>query len=336
MKPQAIFAACERDIGNAYSEAVKNALSEKLTLLPGFYTRDFFESYRNDGRFSQVEYIFSTWGMPALTEEEVAAWFPSLKAVFYAAGTVQAFARPFLARGARIFSAWGANAVPVAEFTVSEIILANKGFFQNLHRGDGTDWQEHDLGRPVKGNYNTDIGIIGAGMIGKLVIKMLKNYKLNVLVYDPFLPDETAAALGVRKTQTLPELFGKCRVISNHLANNPQTVGMIDKTCFDRMDHNTVFLNTGRGQQVVEADLIAALKEDPTRSAVLDVTWPEPPQPGNELYSMKNVFLTPHIAGSLGNEIQRMGEFMLQEFLAVTENRQPEYEVTAEMLKTMA
>ena len=76
--------------------------------------------------FKDTEVIFSTWGMPKFTEEELAEYLPSLKAVFYAAGTVQAFARPFLSRGVRIFSAWAANAVPVAEYTVAQIILANK------------------------------------------------------------------------------------------------------------------------------------------------------------------------------------------------------------------
>ena len=76
--------------------------------------------------FSEVEFIFSTWGMPSFTEEEIKACFPLLKCVFYGAGTVQKFARPFLNCGVRVFSAWAANAVPVAEMTVAQIILANK------------------------------------------------------------------------------------------------------------------------------------------------------------------------------------------------------------------
>ena len=79
------------------------------------------------------------------------------------------------------------------------------------------------------------IGIIGAGMIGKLVIEMLAPYKLNVFVFDPFLPQAVADKLGVTMVDDLPTLFEKCHVISNHLANNPQTVGMINKSCFDRM-----------------------------------------------------------------------------------------------------
>lgn len=83
----------------------------------------------NPALFSDTEYIFSTWGMPAFSEDEIKALLPSLKAVFYAAGTVQSFARPFLNSGVKVFSSFAANAVPVAEYTVAQIVLANKGFF---------------------------------------------------------------------------------------------------------------------------------------------------------------------------------------------------------------
>lgn len=82
--------------------------------------------------------------------------------------------------------------------------------------------------------------------------------------------------------------------------------------------------------------MTAALKEEPSRSAVLDVTFPEPPEEGSELYTLKNVFLTPHTAGSLGNEIQRMGEYMYNEFEAFVSGGQTKYEVTEKMLETMA
>lgn len=81
-----------------------------------------------------MAYLFSTWGMPALGKEQIRAYFPSLKAVFYAAGSVQGFAREYLEAGVQVFSAWAANAVPVAEFTVAQILLAGKGYFQGLRR----------------------------------------------------------------------------------------------------------------------------------------------------------------------------------------------------------
>ncbi|MCQ2479099.1 MAG: hydroxyacid dehydrogenase [Clostridia bacterium] len=336
-KPTGAFFSNKKAIDNAFSPEIQKLLSTELNMLDDYYNKESFKIATGDfSPLNDVEYIFSTWGMPVLSESEIERYLPRLKAVFYAAGTVQPFARPFMKRGVRIFSAWGANAVPVAETVVSEIILANKGFFQTLHRGGEAFWQERDVGTPHPGNFNTSVGIIGAGMIGTMVIERLKQYKLNVKVFDVFMSEERAKELGVEKVNSLPQLFKECHVVSNHLANNPQTVNMIDKTCFDLMEPNGIFINTGRGQQVVESDLIQALKDCPSRCAVLDVTYPEPPENGNELYTLKNVYLTPHMAGSIGNEVQRMGEYMYSEFLALKNNRPVKYEVSEKMLETMA
>ena len=328
--PIGLFLGSKDAIDRAYSQNVRDELSARLTMLE----RERFDE--NDGALQSVNYIFSTWGMPAIGEEEIRRCFPALKAVFYAAGSVQAFARPFLQSGVQVFSAWGANAVPVAETTAAEIILANKGFFQTVHHGQSGTWIEHDRGRPFPGNYNTKVGLLGAGMIGTLVIRMLKQYRLDVLVFDPFLTEERAAALEVTKVDRPEELFDRCAVISNHLADKPQTEGLIDRRCFEKMAANAVFLNTGRGRTVNESDLIAALTEQPTRAAVLDVTEPEPPQAGSALYTLPNVFLTPHLAGSLGSEVRRMGEAMLDEFLLYAQDKPTRYEVTQAMLDTMA
>lgn len=336
-KPVGLYIGTQQGIANAYSEKTKAELSLRLDMIEGGYDNRAFEAKSPDpSLFREVEYIFSTWNMPRLSAELVREYFPSLRAVFYAAGTVQYFAQPYMDNGVRIFSAWGANAVPVAETTVAQIILANKGYFQTLHCGGGNSWTEHDYGKPYPGNFGNSVGIIGAGMIGSLVIEMLKSYNLNVLVFDPFLPDERAEKLGVSKVETIPELFERCSVVSNHLANNPETEGVINAACFEKMGRNAAFINTGRGKQVDEDAMIAALKAEPARVALLDVTWPEPPEEGSELYTMKNVFLSPHLAGSIGLEVQRMGEYMLNEFIAVAEGGTPRFEVNRKMLATMA
>ena len=95
---------------------------------------------------------------------------------------------------------------------------------------------------------------------------------------------------------------------------NSRTVGILDGSLFGRIKENAVFIDTGRSAQVVEADLTDALKRVPSRSTLLDVTFSEPPEVESELCVMKNVFLTPHIAESLGNEVHRMGEYMLEEY----------------------
>ena len=147
--------------------------------------------------------------------------------------------------------------------------------------------------------------------------------------------EEKAAKLGVRLT-TLEEIFSECEVISNHLANNERTQNMLNYDLFSLMHDNATFINTGRGAQVVEADLVRALKEKSHCCAILDVTYPEPPAADSPFYQMENVFLTPHIAGSLGDEVVRMAEYMLEEYLRFIGDETCRYEVTGEMLLTMA
>ena len=96
------------------------------------------------------------------------------------------------------------------------------------------------------------------------------------------------------------------------------------------------FLNTGRGAQVVEDDLARALREEPGRCAVLDVTFPEPPAADSPLRALPNVLLTPHFAGSSGLEVRRMGEAMLAAFRDWRDGRPSPTRVTAAMLETMA
>lgn len=292
------------------------------------------ELRENPGIYRNTEVIFSTWGMPSLSEDEIKEFLPRLEAVMYAAGSVQAFARPFLNLGIKVFSAWAANAIPVVEYTVAAILLANKGFFATLPlKGD------RDAGKQVfasyRGNYGEKVGLLGLGMIGREVARRLKDYKLTVLYYDPFFPEEKEEEYGVRKAG-LEEIFESCGVISNHIANLPATVGMLNYELFARMRPNAFFLNTGRGAQVVEADLVRALKEEPARYALLDVTFPEPPKEGHPFYTMPNVYMTPHIAGSAGDECRRMSDYMIREAELLFSGEKTQYEVNIKMLETMA
>ena len=286
--------------------------------------------------FADVSFILSTWGMPVMSEEEIRTCFPCLECVFYGAGSVQSFARPFLACGVKVFSAWAANAVPVAEYTVAQIILANKGFFKNAPLAKAARRDEaRELTKHYSGNYREKVGLVGCGMIGSLVAEMLKPYALEVLAFDPFLSSEKAEALGVRVC-SLEELFAECFAVSNHLANNEATQGMLQYRHFAAMRPYATFLNTGRGAQVVEEDLVRALTERPDLYALLDVTDPEPPAEGHGFYTLPNCILTSHIAGSFGNEVKRMAAYMAEELRHYVAGEACRYEVSEKMLETMA
>lgn len=335
----AIFVGKQSSVDYVYSNQTVQQLFQEIYFPYG--KRTFEQEELSEYKFSDIQIMFSTWGMCEMSESEIAECFPNLECIFYAAGSVQRFARPFLNCGVKVFSAWAANGVPVAEYTLAQIILASKGYFSYLHLPGSGGTMSREIQQKEQlffpGNYDITVGIIGAGMIGKLVIERIQKIleHIQILVYDPFMPQQNADELGV-KLCNLETVFIHSDVISNHLANNAKTAGLLNGKLFDLMKPNAVFINTGRGAQVVEADLVKALRDVPGRTAVLDVTWPEPPAAGSDLYNLKNVFLTPHIAGSFGNEVHRMGEYMLEEYRRYANGLPVRYEVTMKMLETMA
>ena len=283
----------------------------------------------------QAEVAFATWGMPTLTVEELNEHFPKLKAVFYGAGSVRPFAPALFDRGIRVFSAWQANAVPVAEFAFAQIVLALKGYFlvQQLTRTSRA--QASALFQRFPGGYEASVGLIGCGAVGRRVAGLLKGMDVTVYVSDPYLSDADAEALGVIKTD-LDTLFAVCDVISNHLPNIPSTVGLIRREHLMGMKKTAAFINTGRGPQLSETDLYDALVAEPTRTALLDVMTDEANSDHNPLNALGNCFITPHIAGSAGQEVWRMAQYMLDEFERFQRGEACRYEVTPAMLATMA
>ncbi|TDF93230.1 hydroxyacid dehydrogenase [Paenibacillus piri] len=337
MKAKAIFLAESGSpaIDNAYDVDVRASLTAKVDLYPDYINRE--NAGLHADRIQDAEIAFSTWGITAFSEEELQRYLPNLKIVFYAAGSVQRFARPFMARQVSVISAWAANAIPVIEFTAAQILLANKGFYRAArhYKQSGEYREAQQITKSYPGNYGARIGILGAGMIGRGVIETLSRNKVTIDVFDPFLPDAKAAELNVRKTDLI-DIFTNCDTISNHLANLPATVGILNKQHFDLMKPNATFINTGRGAQVVEDDLIKALREVPTRTALLDVTNPEPVLADSPFLQLENVIVTPHIAGSMSMEIFRMGQYMAEECERYLSGQALRFEVTPEMLETIA
>ncbi len=303
-------------IDYVYSPAQKQEIAEITNLLPGCVGAENFAEYD----LTQVEVIFSTWGMLNLTEEQLDR-MPNLKAVFYGAGATDAFARPLLRRNIKLSSAWRANAIPVAEFTVAQIILALKNYFRNSAAFT-------EPGKPMPtgpGCYGETVALIGAGAISQKVQEMLKMFHLNVIVI-PSRPE--------RRTVSLEEAFRTAYVVSNHLPNRDDNVKILTKEMFASMRQGATFINTGRGAQVDEAGLIEVFKSRPDLTALLDVTMPEPPVMGSELYTLPNVHLTSHIAGSMNDEVHRMADYAIRDYKNYANGLPLENEVTEELLMT--
>lgn len=321
------------DAKRVYDSDIVNKLSEEYDFC--FKPMSKKDVLNNLNTTKKAEYLFSTWSMEHYTKEEIKKCFPNAKAIFYAAGSVQDFASEFLDCGIRVFSAFKANAVPVAEYTYAQIILATKGYFQSQKKCRFTRYLAFKYSNSCGGNYKAKIGIIGVGAIGSMVANKLKDNDVEVYYYDPFLSKEKADALGI-KEMSLEDIFKNCDVITNHLANKDELTGVLNEKLFSSMKPFATFINTGRGRQVDEKGLCKALKKVKTRTALLDVTYPEPAKAFGKLHRRKNIFITPHIAGSNGKEVVRMAEYMLDDAKNVTNGEETKYEVTKQMLKNMA
>lgn len=316
-----------------FSEDVMNKLKEYGEVSSELISKDNIESHKDF--LAECEVAFATWGMIRLSEDEIKKYMPKLKIVFYAAGTVQYFAKPFLDCGVRVFSAFAANAVPVAEYTVSQIILASKGFYQGAKRYRPALPASFMHTQKSKGNFDIKVGLAGLGCIGSMVAERLKDYDVEVLAFDPFCSQEKAEKLGVTLVD-LDTLFKECDVVSNHLANKKELKNIFTDKHFSSMKKYSTFINTGRGDQVNEWALAKNLILHPSRTAVLDVLKNEVFPYTNPLFWCPNAIITPHIAGSMGNETHRMAYYMIEQFDNCLNNKETQYEVTAEMLATMA
>jgi len=216
------------------------------------------------------------------------------------------------------------------EFSVAAILLAGKRAFrlQRLYR-EVRGFRFWPQEAPGLGNYRRTVGIVGASRIGRLVLERLRGFDFERLVFDPFLADADAAALGAEKVEDLDDLLRRSDVVSLHAPSLPETRHMIDRRRLALLRDGAVFVNTARGA-LVDGDALTAELASGRLDAVLDTTEPEILPADSPLYELPNVFLTPHIAGALGTETQRMATLALDEIERLAKGEPLAHEVRAE------
>lgn len=307
-------------VDNVYAAGRRERIGELTNLVPGIISSDNFEEQLD--RIWDIDVIFSTWGMPELTPAQLDK-LPKLKALFYAAGATQYFRAPLVERGIIVCSATPANAIPVAEFALAQILLAGSGYFRNSR--ECTDAWHTEVANNFRGhgNYGNRVAILGNGAISSRLQDLLKHHDLDVVV----VPSRAE-----NRTVSLEEAFATSFAVVNLFPDRDDNAGVFNEPLFASMIPSAVFINVGRGRQVNEADLIRVMKLRPDLTALLDVQWPEPPVDGSELYSQPNILLSGHIAGSTASEYIRMADYMIQEFQRFERGEPLLYEVTPDSL----
>ncbi|MDG4860298.1 hydroxyacid dehydrogenase, partial [Streptomyces sp. T-3] len=267
---------------------------------------------------------------PALTPQRLAA-APRLRAVLHGAGSVrELIGQEIWQRGIRVTSAADANAVPVAEYTLAAIIFAGKkapflaADEQRAYGGWGSVTGYGDLS-----NFGRTVGIVGFSRTGRQVVDLLKVLRgTTCLVADPYADPEEVARAGATLVP-LEEMLPRVHVLSVHAPELDETRHLIGAEQLRGLPDFATVINTARGS-LVDSDALTAECASGRLFAILDVTDPEPLPADSPLRRLAHVMITPHIAGSMGTEIGRLTDHVLDELARWVARRPLRAEITAE------
>ena len=201
-KKAALFYGHPPNVGEVFGQGRPERIASLTELYPDVVGAASFE--RHAAALAEVEVAFASWGMPDLSEAQLAR-LPRLAAVFYAAGNVKGFAQRLIDHDIVLISAWAINAIPVAEMCLAQILLSLRGYFRSVRAyraGHALDVK--DFWRP--GVNGETVGLIGMGWIGTRLRGLLSSHPLHVIAQDPFLSAGRAAELEVERV-SLEALF---------------------------------------------------------------------------------------------------------------------------------
>jgi D-3-phosphoglycerate dehydrogenase len=158
----------------------------------------------------------------------------------------------------------------------------------------GGTW-DFNVTRPIYRLRGRVLGLVGFGMIPQSLAEKVKPLGLQVIAYDPFIPEEVARQKGVGLV-SLEQLCERADFVSVHAPLTKSTKGMMGADQFKRMKKEAILINTSRGPVVDEKALVEALSAGLIAGAALDVLEQEPVRADHPLLAMDNVILTPHVA----------------------------------------
>ncbi|WP_329333302.1 hydroxyacid dehydrogenase [Streptomyces sp. NBC_00663] len=308
--PRAVFAMDPVHLPLLFPPPLMHRLHRAADLDPALVVQDFTDPVAVDA-LARAEVLITGWGCPPLDADVLAA-APRLRTVLHAAGSVRSLVGDAVwERGITVSSAVTGNALPVAEYTLAMILLAGKDTFTHRERFRTTHAYPTPTETAHTGNVGRRIGVIGASRVGRRLLELLRPFDFTVLLHDPYVSAGDAAALGAQLV-SLEDLLRHSDIVSLHAPDIPETYRMLDGERLALIRDGGVLINTSRGA-LVDPDALADELVSGRLHAVLDVTEPEPLPAGSPLYRLPNVFLTPHIAGSLGNELERLGRIVVEE-----------------------
>jgi phosphoglycerate dehydrogenase-like enzyme len=242
--------------------------------------------------------------------------------------------RPVFERGISVTHAAGAIAPAVADLSLMLSMLMLRHAYRHDRSVRAGEWRSSAL--PALGQEITAqrVGVVGAGYTGRCFIKLLRALSVETWVYDPYLSEERAGELDVKKVD-LDDLLTNCRVVSMQVPSTPETYHMIGARELSLLQDGASLVNTARAHSIDQDALLTELKSGRIQAA-LDVFDKEPLPEDHSYRSLPNVFLTPHIAGASESSRRRQGDYIVQDIEQFLNGQPLAWEVTIDMLEIMA
>lgn len=331
-QPKAIIIMSDERKKWVYSKDVIAQIQEHCELLSPSPISE--EEFLASPHMGEVEIIFTGWKTLAITEG-VLERCGQLKAWFHGAGTIKPILKTdrIWDRNITVSTAAMANAIPVAEFCLGQILLSLKRYWAMVN--EYREIKQIPDRNLLPGNYKSKIGIITLGAISGELIKYLSMFEHEVRVFSRSLSDEGAKELGVVKS-SVEEIFESCHVVSLHTPLLDATKGMIGRQHFEKMLPYSTFINTARGAVVDQDEMLSVAEARSDLSFLLDVSDPEPALPDSMIYRLDNVQFSPHLGGSQGPECERMGQMMVDELKRYIGEEDLCYQVSKDKFLNMA
>jgi len=241
--------------------------------------------------------------------EKILSQMPKLKVIArYGVGYDNVNLDDADAHGIIVTNTPGANATAVAETAVMHMLMAGRSFYQQ-RLSITEDVNNIQIGQEVT---NKTIGIIGFGAIGQKIDQLLTGFNVKVLAYA-----RHNKVVKNGRMASLEEIYTQSDFVVLALPATSETNNMIDMAVFKKMKSNAVLVNIGRGTVIDEQALINALKSGEIAGAGLDVVAVEPISEDNELLSLPNVFVTPHVAAKSREAFDTVGLTAAEEVVRV-------------------
>jgi len=284
-------------------------------------------------QIANADVLMTTWHSPFLTAEMLGAR-PRVKLIAHCGGEVKARIAEEIFDYVTVTNAADPMARGVAEMALALVLTLVRRiphYAAEMRDGVVRTNDEVGEGESLSGRR---VGLVGFGRIGREFAKLIRPFKVELLVSDPYADTYSVNEHGGSPVD-VDHLVRACSVIVLAAALTPETRNLFDKHRLSAMADGTFLINVARGGLIEAQALLDELRSGRI-TAALDVTDPLEPLPvDHELRKLKNVILTPHIAAG-GIEMRReIGALAVAEVVSFAKGESPRNRVTREMLATM-